>query len=732
MKQEHILNEDVIRVLRSEHHDPFSVLGAHTTEVDGQPAVVVRAFLPHARQVHIKRGDEEIPMKKVHNSGLFEKYFTGQSEVFKYQYKIDYNGNGTAVQHDIYTFSPILSDYDLHLFNEGNHHRIYDKLGAHPIELDGVAGVYFAVWAPNAKRASVVGNFNNWDGRVHTMRSRGSSGVWELFIPDLKPGDLYKFEIKSQADHVLLKTDPYALYMEKRPNTASIVYSDHYEWNDRGWMEWRDSTSSYDKPMSIYEVHLGSWMRMPDDDNRMLTYRELAEKLIPYVKDMGFTHIELLPVAEHPFDESWGYQVTGYYAVNSRHGRPEDFKHFVDLCHQNGIGVLIDWVPGHFPKDAHGLAWFDGTALYEHADPRQGEHRDWGTLIFNYGRAEVRNFLIANALFWLNEYHIDGLRVDAVASMLYLDYSREEGEWIPNCYGGRENLEAIDFIKYMNAVVYEYFPGAITIAEESTSFPAVSRPTYLGGLGFAYKWNMGWMNDILTYFSKEPVHRKYHHDLLTFAMIYAFHENFILVLSHDEVVHGKGALLNKMPGDMWQKFANLRLLFGYMFSQPGKKLLFMGGEIGQWDEWKSQFSIDWHLLDYELHQQIKHFLTTLLHLYREEPALFEVDFDYTGFEWIDFHDTDNSVISFVRNSKDKASHVVCVFNFTPVPREGYRIGVPSGAYYRELLNSDAAEFGGSNMGNSGGVQADAQQWQWRDYSIKINIPPLSAMIFKPE
>ncbi|MDX9701415.1 MAG: 1,4-alpha-glucan branching protein GlgB [Candidatus Auribacterota bacterium] len=732
MEKERILNDDVIKVLRSEHHDPFSVLGAHVTEVNGSPAVVVRAFQPHAKEVLIKRGDEEIPMEKIHNSGLFEKYFEGYSQVFQYQYKIDYNGNGIAIKHDTYTFHPVLSDYDLHLFNEGNHHRIYDKLGSHPIKLNGVDGVYFAVWAPNAKRVSVVGNFNQWDGRVHAMRNRGSSGVWELFIPELRTGELYKYEIKAQNGSILLKTDPYAFYMEKRPKTASIVYEDHFVWNDHDWITHRDSISSYDKPMSVYEVHLGSWMTIPEEDNRMLTYRELAAKLIPHVKELGFTHIELLPVAEHPFDQSWGYQVTGYYAVNSRHGSPEDFKYFVNECHLNGIGVIIDWVPGHFPKDGHGLAWFDGTCLYEHSDPRQGEHRDWGTLIFNYGRAEVRCFLLANALFWLDTYHIDGLRVDAVASMLYLDYSREEGEWIPNRYGGRENLEAIDFLKYLNTVLYEYFPGILTIAEESTSFPAVSRPTYLGGLGFAYKWNMGWMNDILTYFSKESVHRKYHHDLLTFAMIYAFHENFILVLSHDEVVHGKRALLNKMPGDMWQQFANLRLLYGYMFAQPGKKLLFMGGEFGQWVEWQSDQSLDWHLLDYELHQELKHYLTTLLHLYKSEPAMYEVDFDYTGFEWIDFHDTDNSVISFIRYAKDRSKFLVFVFNFTPVPREGYRIGVPTGGYYKEVLNSDAEKFGGSDMGNKNGVHADALPWQWREFSIQIDIPPLSAMVFKVE
>ncbi|MCD6460207.1 1,4-alpha-glucan branching protein GlgB [bacterium] len=732
MRQSANLNEDQLKIVRSEHHDPFTVLGAHIEKIGAKKSVVVRAFLPNSKKVSvIKSGKNKTSvMKKIHDSGLYEATFANEKEIFPYKLKVSYNGDGVFVKDDPYRFEPILSDFDLHLFGEGNHYKIYQKLGSHPMTHNGIKGVGFAVWAPNAKRVSIVGDFNFWDGRVHCMRSRGSSGVWELFIPALKPGELYKYEIKTQTGAILKKSDPYAFFSEIRPKTASIIYIDNYKWKDTKWMEYRDSVLPYDKPMSIYEVHLGSWMRNPEDGNRMLTYNELADELIPYIKEMGFSHIELLPVAEHPFDPSWGYQITGYFAVNSRHGKPEDFKYFVDQCHLNGIGVLIDWVPGHFPKDAHGLANFDGSCLYEHSDPREGEHIDWGTLIFNYGRNEVKNFLIANALFWLDEYHIDGLRVDAVASMLYRDYSRQEGEWIPNKYGGRENLEAIGFLKHLNNVVYGYHPGTLTIAEESTSWPGVSKPTHLGGLGFALKWNMGWMNDILTYFSKDPIHRKYHHNLLTFALLYAFHENFILVLSHDEVVHGKRSLLNKMPGDMWQKFANLRLLYGYMFGQPGKKLLFMGSDIAQWDEWQEDKSLDWHLLDYEPHQKLQKYLKSLLHLYKNEPAFYEVDFDYCGFEWIDFQDMDNCVISFIRYAKDRNDFLVFVYNFTPVPRTDYRIGVPKGGYYRKLLNSDSESFGGSNIGNSGGVTADNLPWQGKNYSIKLDIPPLSASVFK--
>jgi len=532
--------EDINKIIKSEHHDPFFVLGPHSTLVNGKSATVVRVFNPVAKEIKIKEDDRITSMEKIRDEGLFQAIIQTAENISPYQLEITYpNGTGKQTKYDPYCFPPVLSDFDMHLFAEGKHYHIYDKLGAHPMTLNGVSGVFFAVWAPNAKRVSIVGDFNRWDGRINPMRCRGGVGLWELFIPGLEVGTIYKFEVKTQTNAVLLKSDPYAFFSEVRPNTASVVYTDNFQWDDHKWIEHREKTSSYEKPVSIYEVHLGSWMRVPEEDNRFLTYRELADRLVTYVREMGFTHIELLPVAEHPFDGSWGYQVTGYYAVTSRYGTPEDFKYFINECHKNNIGVIVDWVPAHFPRDAHGLAWFDGTYLYEHADPRKGEHRDWGTLIFNYGRNEVRNFLIANALYWFDKYHIDGIRVDAVASILYLDYSRSEGEWIPNQYGGRENLEAIDFLKQLNEVIYRYYPGVLTIAEESTAWPGVSRPTYLGGLGFAQKWNMGWMNDILVYFSKDSIHRKYHQDNLTFALLYAFHENFILVLSHDEVVHGK-------------------------------------------------------------------------------------------------------------------------------------------------------------------------------------------------
>ncbi len=725
--------EDINKIIKSEHHDPFFVLGPHSTLVNGKSATVVRVFNPVAKEIKIKEDDRITSMEKIRDEGLFQAIIQTAENISPYQLEITYpNGTGKQTKYDPYCFPPVLSDFDMHLFAEGKHYHIYDKLGAHPMTLNGVSGVFFAVWAPNAKRVSIVGDFNRWDGRINPMRCRGGVGLWELFIPGLEVGTIYKFEVKTQTNAVLLKSDPYAFFSEVRPNTASVVYTDNFQWDDHKWIEHREKTSSYEKPVSIYEVHLGSWMRVPEEDNRFLTYRELADRLVTYVREMGFTHIELLPVAEHPFDGSWGYQVTGYYAVTSRYGTPEDFKYFINECHKNNIGVIVDWVPAHFPRDAHGLAWFDGTYLYEHADPRKGEHRDWGTLIFNYGRNEVRNFLIANALYWFDKYHIDGIRVDAVASILYLDYSRSEGEWIPNQYGGRENLEAIDFLKQLNEVIYRYYPGVLTIAEESTAWPGVSRPTYLGGLGFAQKWNMGWMNDILVYFSKDSIHRKYHQDNLTFALLYAFHENFILVLSHDEVVHGKKSLLAKMPGDMWQQFANLRLLYGYMYGQPGKKLLFMGADIGQWNEWNFDESIEWHLLQYGTHKSIQEYLKALNHIYMQNKPMFEVDFDNSGFEWIDFHDTDNCVVSFIRYAKNRDDFMIFVYNCTPVPRFGYRIGVPKGGYYRELLNSDSEIFGGSNIGNSGGVTADALPWQWRNYSIQIDLPPLSALIFRPE
>lgn len=627
----------------------------------------------------------------------------------------------------------VLTDYDIHLLGEGSHHMSYDKLGAHVMEVGDVRGVHFAVWAPNARTVSVVGDFNQWDNRRHVMHLIGSSGIWEVFIPGLDEGEVYKFDITSRYHrHHAVKADPYGFYFEHRPKSASIVHDiNKYRWRDSGWMKRRQKRNWFESPVSIYEVHLGSWMRVPDEDDRFLTYRELADTLIEYVKEMGYTHIELLPVCEHPLDASWGYQTIGYFAPTSRFGTPEDFMFFVDQCHHNGIGVLLDWAPAHFPKDGHGLGFFDGTCLYEHADPQKGEHKEWGTLVFNYGRNEVRNFLISNGLFWLDKYHIDGLRVDAVASMLYLDYSRKEGEWVPNMHGGRENLEAIDFVKKFNEVTHGYFPGILTIAEESTAWPSVTKPVYLGGLGFDMKWNMGWMNDMLDYFSLDPVYRKYHQGNMTFSLLYAFSENFVLVISHDEVVHGKRSMLDKMPGDTWQKFANLRLFYGYMFSHPGKKLLFMGGEFGQWQEWQFDRSLDWHLLQELPHQRLQRYSQDLNRLYVAEAALHEVDFHYQGFEWIDFHDADNSMISYVRYAKDRGDHIVVVCNFTPVPHYGYRVGVPEACFYQEILNSDSRLYGGSDLGNAGGLQADPVPCHGRPCSLNVTVPPLSVLYFKP-
>jgi len=724
-------------IINSEHHDPFAVLGMHEVKYKRKKAIVVRASFVDVEQafVYAPKEDKSYPMTCVRAPGFFELVFPDRQNFFPYQLEtIDIHGNNKRFV-DVYSFLPVLTDEDLYLFGEGTNYKIYERLGAHPMTINGISGVFFAVWAPNAKRVSVIGDFNGWDGRKHPMRVRGLSGVWELFIPDLKEGNLYKYEIKTQAGHLYEKADPYGFYNEFRPKTSSVISNlEKFIWDDQDWMTRRVHEDPLKKPISVYEVHLSSWMREPEEDNRFLTYRELAEKLIPYIKDIGFTHIELLPVAEHPLDTSWGYQVTNYYAVTSRHGKPEDFMYFVNECHRQGIGVIIDWVPAHFPRDGFSLAYFDGSFLYEHADPRLGEHKDWGTLIFNYGRNEVKNFLTANAVFWFDKYHIDGIRVDAVASMLYLDYSRNEGEWVPNEYGGRENLAAIEFIKHLNEVIYKEFPGVLTIAEESTAWPGVSHPTYLGGLGFNLKWNMGWMNDMLTYMSKEAIHRKYHHNMITFALIYAFHENFMLVLSHDEVVHGKRSLLDKMPGDMWQKFANLRALYGFMFGHPGKKLLFMGAEFGQWIEWDSDQSLDWHLLEYDSHRQLQQYVRDLNHLYTSEPALYRHDFNYQSFEWIDFRDSDNSVISFMRRSlENEKDTLVFVCNFTSVPRQGYRIGAPMPGYYRELINSDSAFYGGSNMGNAnGGGIAEPTPWQGQPYSLNLTLPPLSTLILKPE
>jgi 1,4-alpha-glucan branching enzyme len=632
------------------------------------------------------------------------------------------------------TITPFLTDYDLHLLNEGKHYRIYEKLGAHLTEQDGQAGVHFAVWAPNARRVSVIGDFNGWRPRTHYLNSRASSGVWENFIPDLKPGTLYKYAIESQVGNYRVdKADPCGFAAEIRPQTASKVWDlSGYAWDDRKWMADRGRVNSLGAPISIYEVHLGSWRRVAEEGNRWLTYRELAPLLAEYVHEMGYTHVEFLPVSEHPFDGSWGYQTVSYFAPTSRFGTPDDFMFLVDTLHQRGIGVILDWVPAHFPRDEHGLAYFDGTHLYEHGDPRKGLHTEWGTYVFNYGRYEVSNFLLSNALFWLDKYHIDGLRVDAVASMLYLDYSRKEGEWIPNEYGGRENLEAVRFLCRLNERVFSEYPDVLTFAEESTSWPMVSRPTYLGGLGFSLKWDMGWMHDTLEFVALDPVYRKYHHNLLTFRMLYAFTENFVLPLSHDEVVHGKRSLLAKMPGDTWQKFANLRLLMGLMFAQPGNKLLFMGCEFGQWQEWNHDASLDWHLLDEPSHRGVQRWLRDLNTTYRGVPALHQLDFESGGFEWVDCNDSDNSTLCFLRKAKTAEDcPVVVALNFTPVPRHDYRVGVPLGGRWDEILNSDAPLYGGSGQGNLGGVEAVQEPWHGRPHSVNLTLPPLGMVAFRP-
>jgi 1,4-alpha-glucan branching enzyme len=627
---------------------------------------------------------------------------------------------------------PIVTDYEAHLFAQGRWLRAWEKMGARPAARDGRAGYSFAVWAPNARGVSVVGDFNQWDGRRDPMTPHGASGLWERFVPGLEQGANYKFEIHPRIGPPFTRADPFALVAERPPRTASVTADlGRHVWGDAAWLDRRREGDLLRAPMTTYEVHAGSWRRNPAEAFRSLTWRELAAELVPYVRDLGFTHIELLPVMEHPFEGSWGYQVTGYFAPTSRFGTPDDFRFFVDTCHQHGIGVLLDWVPGHFPKDPHGLVWFDGTALFEHEDPRKGEHQDWGTLIFNYGRHEVRNFLLANALYWLESFHVDGLRVDAVASMIYLDYSRRVGEWVPNEHGGRENLDALHFLRELNIVAHEYHPGTAIIAEESTAFPAVSRPTWLGGLGFTFKWNMGWMHDILSYVAKEPIHRRWEHHHLTFSMLYAFTENFVLPFSHDEVVHGKGSLLGKMPGDVWQKMATLRTLYAFMFTHPGKKLLFMGAELGEWREWNHNDSLAWHLLDEPLHAGLQRFVRDLQRLYRAEPALYEVDFEPGGFEWIDCTDNESSVIAFLRRARDPGDYVVAVLNWTPVVREHYRVGVPTPGEYREVLNSDAELYGGGNVGNGGGVTTEPIAAHGHAQSLSLTLPPLAALVFTP-
>jgi 1,4-alpha-glucan branching enzyme len=722
--------DDFFPLIEARHCDPFRILGIRLS--NGK--FVARVLRPDASEVAVLidgKGVKSQKLARVDECGLFEGEVAGFSEGMAYTLDLTGHDGRKWRERDAYSFQPVLGEVDIYLFNEGTHYDIHKKLGAHVKVIGDVPGVHFAVWAPSAQRVSVVGDFNNWDGRVHQMRKLVPSGVWEIFLPGVHEGAHYKFEIRGAHGDVFLKTDPYAFFAQHGVETGCMVFDlGRYQWNDEEWMQTRPRIDSYNSPMSIYEVHIGSWQRIPEDGNRPLSYRELGDRLIPYVKEMGFTHIELMPVMEHPFDGSWGYQVVNYYAPTSRFGNPDEFRNFVDRCHQAGIGVILDWVPGHFPKDAHGLARYDGSCLFEHEDPRLGEHQDWGTLIFNYGRNEVKNFLIGNALFWLEEYHIDGLRVDAVASMLYLDYSRKAGEWIPNCFGGRENLEAIDFMKRCNEVCYERHPGVALIAEESTAWPGVSRPTYTGGLGFGFKWNMGWMNDSLRYISKEPIHRRYHQGEITFSMLYAFHEHFILVLSHDEVVHGKGSLINKMPGDDWQKFANCRMFLAWMWAHPGKKLIFQGIEFGQFSEWKHAFSLDWHLTEQHRNKGLSRLIQHLNWLYTHEPSFYELDDSYEGYEWIDFSDADNSVWSFMRKSC-RGERIVFVVNATPVVREGYRVGVPQPGFYEEILNTDAETYGGSNVGNYGGVEAH-EYWNWQNqpHSIEINLPPLSVIAFK--
>jgi 1,4-alpha-glucan branching enzyme len=732
------LRAAVERLVRGEHADPFSLLGPHIVEAFGERRMLVRTFQPRAAAVALvhESSKEPLPALKVHEAGLYEATLPFTSfETHRglndttppaYKLKIDYPGGGTQYTYDAYAFAPLLTEFDLHLIGEGTHYKKYEKLGAHVCQVAGVSGVQFGVWAPNARRVSVVGNFNHWDGRTQPMRSRGLSGVWELFIPYLTDGEVYKFEILAASGRSALKADPYGFYAEVRPRTGSVVFDiNRYAWNDAAWIEQREKANHLERPLAVYEVHLGSWRR--GENGRWLGYEELGDQLIPYVQQLGYTHMELLPVMEHPFDGSWGYQTLGYFAATSRFGTPADFMRFVDRCHAAGLGVILDWTPAHFPRDAHGLGFFDGSHLYEHSDPRKGAHPDWGTLVFNYGRNEVQNFLISNALFWMDKFHIDGIRVDAVASMLYLDYSRGPGEWTPNQYGGRENLEAIAFLKRLNEVVHAAHPGVLTIAEESTSWPMVSRPTYLGGLGFSLKWTMGWMHDTLKYFHQDPIYRKFHHSQMTFSLVYAFSENFVLPFSHDEVVHLKRALLDKMTGDMWQKYANLRLLYAYMYGHPGKKLLFMGGEFGQWREWNHDTQLSWDLLRHWGHAGLQRLAADLNRIYRAEPALYEADFDWRGFEWLDCHDADNSTFSFLRRAKATDDCVVVVCNCTPVVRENYRVGVPEAGFYQELLNTDAASYGGSNVGNFGGVEAEAVPWIGHSHSLRLTLPPLGAI-----
>jgi 1,4-alpha-glucan branching enzyme len=711
------VTDEVERVVRREHADPHHVLGAHAEN----GGVVVRAYRPNADRLRVLvEGQEPVELEQRHPAGIFEGVVPKATLPLRYRLEVAYPDGGVYELDDPYSFLPTLGELDLHLAREGRHEELYEKLGAHVHEVDGVTGTAFAVWAPNARSISVVGDFNNWDGRLHAMRTLGQTGIWELFVPGFAEGSNYKFEVRRADGLGQQRADPLAFATEVPPLTASVVYTPHHEWGDADWLAERRASSPWNEPMSIYELHVGSW-------RRGLDYGELGEHLGGYIRDLGFTHVELLPVMEHPFGGSWGYQVTSFFAPTSRFGSPDDFRAFVDSLHRQGIGVILDWVPAHFPKDEFALAQFDGTALYEHADPRRGTHPDWDTLVFNLGRNEVRNFLLASALYWLEECHADGLRVDAVASMLYLDYSRPAGGWIPNQYGGREDLEAISFLRELNAVVHGREPGVISAAEESTQWPSVSRPTHLGGLGFGFKWNMGWMHDTLGYFAHDPIYRKYHHNELTFSMIYAYTENFILPISHDEVVYGKGSLLRKMPGDRWQQFANLRSLYGYMWAHPGKKLLFMGGEIAQDNEWNHDTELDWWLLQYDQHLGVHRLVKDLNAVYRSEPALYELDFDPGGHRWLDANDVAQNVFAFVRFGAGGSRPLVCVCNFSPVPREGYRVGLPHGGRWREALNTDSHHYGGSNVGNYGAIEAEDCSWQGQPCSAQITLPPLGVL-----
>jgi len=725
-----ITTEAIEAIVGGYHGDPFSVLGPHPL---GE-RLVIRAFLPQAESVElvITKGKQQLQMDRIHHDGFFEIVLDSPAELVDYAFLVTLNNSESFLYDDPYGYSESFTDFDEYLLAEGTHIRMYEKLGAHFEVIREHPGVRFAVWAPNGLRVSVIGDFNNWDGRRHPMRFHPNSGIWDIFIPGLHEGTLYKYEIKTRyLNYTVSKSDPVGFFSEMRPKTASIVWDlDKYEWQDSEWLEKRSESNRLDKPINVYEVHLGSWKRK--NGYEWLTYTDLIDELIPYVLDLGYTHIELLPVAEHPFDGSWGYQVTGYFAATSRFGTPDELMAFIDACHQTGIGVIIDWVPAHFPRDQHGLAFFDGTFLYEHADPRQGTHPDWGTLVFNFGRNEVRQFLISNAIFWLEKYHIDGIRVDAVASMLYLDFSREEGEWVPNQYGGRENIEALSFIREFNSRVHETFPDVLTIAEESTSWSGVSRPVQEeGGLGFDIKWNMGWMHDTLQYFSNDPVYRAYHHGTLTFSLLYAFSERFLLPFSNDEVVHLKRSMLDKMPGDSWQKFANLRALYGYQTAHPGKKMLFMGGEFGQWAEWTEERSLDWHLLDQNgMHKQLLAYVRDLNHLYKNEPSFYVDDNSWEGFTWIDLHDSQRSVLVFSRNVPGTSEQIAVVCNFTPIVRYDYRLGVGLEGAYEEILNSDEFAYGGSGVTNPNPLETSPTPWHDRPFSISLTLPPLGVVYIK--